>query len=390
LRSSGYKVKFIEFKKITMLFTAFFLLITVTFLFSIKPSSRKREINISWLEIIFCKAVPIAQSYIKPKMNFNFSLTKILFGFDIDKPYTIITNQIALVHAAEKFKTLHDESEAEPPTVIPSANDADEPEGKKIEETTIKTQSGGKPSAKDISIRNNTSYSIDVQKLLDEKLSFGIDNKQPQVLIFHTHASEAFTPDGKDCYLPSDPDRTEDENFNVIKVGAVMADILNKAGIKTLHDKTLHDYPSYSGSYQRSLATVQKHLKENPSIKVVLDIHRDAIITSDGAKLKVCATIDDEKTAQAMIVCGSNGGGLDHPKWRENLKLAVRIQAKMNEKYPNLARPISLVNERYNMHTSAGALLFEIGSSGNTLQEAINSGKCCADSIAQVLKEIAE
>ncbi|NLB80957.1 MAG: stage II sporulation protein P, partial [Clostridiaceae bacterium] len=331
------------------------------------------------------KSVPITHSRIIPKIDYEFSITKLLFGFDIDKPYTIITNQIALVSAAEKCrpafcKTQIEQSQSSQATLTSENENA----GETTEQFEAITSS---ISVADINIRNQTSYAIDVQKLIDEKPSFCIDNKQPQVLVFHTHTSEAYAPDEKNNYSPTDPGRTEDEKFNVVRVGDIITEKLNKAGIKTLHDKTLHDYPSYSGSYKKSLDTVQRNLKEHPSIKVVLDIHRDAVITKDGTSLEVSATINDKKTAQVMIVCGSDGNDLEHPNWRENLKFAILLQAKMNTLYPGLARPLLLVNERYNMHTSTGALLLEIGSSGNKLNEALRAGEYCADSIAKVLLE---
>lgn len=384
LKAEGYHVKFIEFKKVIMLSATVFAIIMLALFGQSVSISKVKMTDVKWLKVFFCQAIPFAQTHIKPDAGIDISLTRLIFGFDISKPHTIISNQIAVVYGAGKAK---EEQEATEIIPVPSATAT--ADAIKIEEITISPQSGANNmSAEGINIRNHTSHSVDAQKLINEKLSFSIKNDAPQVLIVHTHSSEAFTPYGRDYYVPTDPDRTEDENFNIMKVGAVMAKTLNDMGINTLHDKTLHDYPSYNGSYKNCLATVQRYLKEHPSIKVVLDIHRDAIATSDGKKLKVCTTIDDKKTAQVMIVCGTNGSGLEHPSWKENLKLAMRFQAKMNQLYPNLARPLSLVNERYNMHASKGALLIEVGSNGNTLEEAINGGTLCAISIANVLEEL--
>ena len=384
------RIKFIELKKLTMPAAAAFALLFLTAFGQGVSALAAKNIDPDWLKLFFCRAVPFAQSQIKPRVSLSISLSDMLFGFDLSKPQTIIFNQIAAVKAAEKYNQAKETEESEPVTVMPAFSEKESDREKDIREITVDLQNTEENNvpAKDINIRNHTDYEIDVQKLLNEKPGLKLDKNKPSVLIVHTHTSEAFAPSAENNYTPSDPDRTEDENFNITRVGSEMAKVLSEAGIKTLHDKTLHDYPSYNGSYKNCLATVQRYLKEYPSIKVVLDIHRDAMQTSDGKKLKVCTTIDNKKTAQVMIVCGSDANGLEHPKWRENLKLALRFQAKMNELYPGLARPLSLVRERYNMHTSEGSLLIEIGSNGNTLEEAINGGRSCAVSIAQVLKEL--
>jgi len=215
-----------------------------------------------------------------------------------------------------------------------------------------------------------------------------LNKKGPQILIVHTHTSESYAPSNKNYYLPTDPDRTQDMNFNVVKVGEEMTKTLKGMGINVIHDKTVHDYPSYNGSYKSSLATVQKNLEKYPSIKVVIDVHRDAMITADKTKLKLCTTIDGKKTAQIMIVTGTDQGGLTHPSWRENLKFAIKLQSRFSKMYPTLARPINLARERYNMHTTTASLILEVGSNGNTLEEAINGGTYAAKALGAFLKDI--
>ena len=390
----GYRIRYIEFEKLKMILTATAALLMVVFFGQGLSVKMTHFVDTKWLEIMFCQAIPVAQSHINPKINIDITASEILLGFDINDPFTIITNQIASASASNWTSASFEQEvvkiiETPSPTSSSVIHEKIPDDAKMIEEITINPQSAaGYISADGVFVRNNTSYQIDAQKLINEALTFKIDDGAPQVLIVHAHASEAFTPTDKNYYVPTDPDRTEDINFNVVRVGEEIAKILNEKGIQTLHDKTIHDFPSYNGSYQNCLATVNRYLAEYPSIKVVLDIHRDAMVRADGTKLKVTTTIEGKKTAQVMIVSGSDNSGLHHPNWRENLKLALRLQAKMNELYPTLARPISLVKERYNMHSTNGALLLEVGSNGNTLEEALNGGHYLALSLAETLNNI--
>lgn len=132
------------------------------------------------------------------------------------------------------------------------------------------------------SIKNNTRQTAaDIAAEIQAPLPFGVekDSPDPQVLIMHTHATEDYRLSAGLWYSPGDGARTTDTNLNMCAVGRVMADTLNAAGLNTLHDETLNDYPSYTGSYENSRAVVQRYLAQYPSIKVVLDVHRDAIET---------------------------------------------------------------------------------------------------------------
>jgi stage II sporulation protein P len=383
---SRYRTGIIDGKKAVMLGAVIFA-VTAAALFCEKAP---KSIDTAWLKLFFCQAVPMSQGYLKPEIDFGVSPSKLFFGFDVNDPLTIISNQIAVVSAASRAVDPEAEREQTAPEPKPSAVPAVlPPNAKKIEEITVSANGGkGYISSDGVFVKNNTTYDINVEKLINETLKLDIEKGAPQVLIVHTHTSEAFTPTDKNYYVPTDPDRTEDKNFNITRVGKEMADVLNGMGIETLHDDTVHDYPSYNGSYQNCLETVRRNLREHPSIKIVLDVHRDGMMTSDGTKLKVCTTIDGQKAAQVMLVCGTDNNGLDHPNWRENFKLALKIQAKTNALYPTLTRPVSLVRERYNMNTTSGSLLLEVGSNGNTLEEAINGGRYAARAIGELLKTL--
>ena len=182
--------------------------------------------------------------------------------------------------------------------------------------------------------------------------------------------------------------RTTDSRYNVVKVGDVMAEVFAEAGISVLHDRTLYDYPSsYNEAYDKSLAAIQSYLAQYPSIQFILDIHRDAIADAQGNQYKVVTTIDGVGTAAQMtLVMGSDGSGLTHPNWMENLKLAVALQQDILTEYPTLMRPILLRNSRYNQHATVGSLLVEVGAAGNSPEEAALAGRLFAERMVEVLE----
>ena len=237
-----------------------------------------------------------------------------------------------------------------------------------------------------IGIRNDTGENIDVSALLKEELS--VKKGEIQVLILHTHTSEAYTKTADTEYEESDAYRTQDNSKNIVAVGEVMADTLRQNGIGVIHDKTYHDYPAYAGAYKRALDTIAKNTAENQGITLVIDVHRDALQNQSGEYMKTMAEINGEKCAQALIVIGTDKGGLEHKNWRENLKWGLHLQKTMNEKYPGLSRNLHLCNERYNGHTSDGAMIIEIGSNGNTLHEAKRTAKLVGECISSLLNEL--
>ena len=180
--------------------------------------------------------------------------------------------------------------------------------------------------------------------------------------------------------------RTTDTRYNVVKVGDEMAAVFGEAGISVLHDRTLYDYPSYSGAYDRALAAIQSYLAQYPSIRFILDVHRDAIEDGQGNQYKVVSPIEGVGTsAQMTLVVGSDGSGLTHPDWIENLRLAVAIQQEALAEYPTLMRPLLLRNSRYNQHATTGSLLVEVGAAGNAPEEAALAGRLFAQRMTAVL-----
>ncbi len=239
-------------------------------------------------------------------------------------------------------------------------------------------------------MKNSTGLSINIKNLLASKLSFKIEkNNQPQVLIVHTHTTETYLETDAKTYGVNHSSRTTDNNKNMAAIGAIIAKKLNTAGIKTLHDKTQHDYPQYNGSYTRSAKTVNSYLNKYKSIKIVLDLHRDSVTVSGNDKAKLVTKINGKKAAQVMLVMGSQSGSIkNHPNWQENLKLALKLQQTMENKYPTLARPLTLSSSRYNQSLSKGALLIEFGTDMNSLDEAKYSAELVADSLISLLNTI--
>ena len=239
------------------------------------------------------------------------------------------------------------------------------------------------------SIKNNTRQTAaDIAAEAAQPLPFAIekDSAAPQVLIMHTHATEDYRLSAGLWYSPGDGARTTDTNRNMCAVGRVMADTLNAAGLNTLHDETLNDYPSYTGSYENSRAVVQRYLAQYPSIKVVLDVHRDAIETEGGSRMAPVCTVDGRQAAQVMIICGcDNGGSVRLPGWRQNLRFAAAWERSMEGMYPGFTRPVLFSYRFYNQDLTTGSLLIEIGGHGNNLNEALYAGQLAANGLVQAL-----
>ncbi len=207
----------------------------------------------------------------------------------------------------------------------------------------------------------------------------------PQVLIVHTHGSEAYTmPPGQE-YEASGESRTTDTDFNVVRVGDEIAAVLAEYGISVIHDRNMYDYPQYNGAYDRSLAAIEEYQEKYPSISFVLDIHRDAISDSEGNPYKVVSQVGEQLAAQMTFVIGTDGGGLQHDHWLENLKLAAAVQNTLLEDCPTLMRPITVRNSRYNQHCTTGSLLVEMGAAGNSLDEALLSARLFAKGFAETI-----
>ncbi len=233
-----------------------------------------------------------------------------------------------------------------------------------------------------VSVYNRTDYTVDLAPLLDSapRLTKG---EGPQILIYHSHATEAYHPDGNDVYEPSGDHRTLDTNFNMVRVGEEMKEVFEAAGFQVIHDETLYDYPNYNNSYSRSAEGVSKWLEQYPTLTLILDVHRDALAATDGTIYKTAVgTVDN--CAQVMMVMGTDDSGAAHPNWKVNLSLALAVQKRLTDKWATLARPIVLRPTRFNQQLSTGMLLVEVGTHGNTLQEALTAARLYARTVVEL------
>lgn len=234
-------------------------------------------------------------------------------------------------------------------------------------------------SAKGITFINTPNYPADASALLAAPLQFVSKNSEPRILIVHTHTSEG--------YADSPGARSDNPAENVVSVGRIIQKELEKSGIQTIHDTTQNDYPSYNQSYKKAMEVIQQNLKKNPTLEIVLDVHRDYITDQNGNQVKPTVTLKNgKKAAQIMFVMGTDAMGLSHPDWQHNLSFSVKIQDALNKLQPGLCRSINIRTERFNQHMTKGSMIIEVGSAANTLDEAKESAVLIAKGIAEVLK----
>lgn len=244
----------------------------------------------------------------------------------------------------------------------------------------------GDRSKHGIATVNRSGKKEDIPAALAAKLTQTFaDTDAPQVLILHTHTTEGYMTYDGGYYNDGDRDRTRDHRKSVVAVGEAIRLTLEAAGIAAIHDTTVHDQPQYAGSYGRSADTAAAILKQHPTIKVVLDIHRDAIL-ENGAVVKPTATVDGKPAAQMMLITGTvDTAALPHPHWRENLALSTHLQAALDKVSPDLMRPLNTVASRYSQYLSPGWVLVEVGGEGNTVAEAVYSGQILAQTLVKLL-----
>lgn len=237
-------------------------------------------------------------------------------------------------------------------------------------------------------VKNSTDLSIDIKTYLSAKLPYTLENTtEPQVLIVHTHATESYMEEDLGYYYESFYPRDTDDSYNVISVGNAIEKKLQQSGIGVAHCTEHHDDPQYYGAYDNCADSINEYLKKYPTIKLVLDIHRDSITTDEGEKYKPTFVYNGKKAAQIMIMCGNeNYGYYDFPNWEDNLRLGLKLQNTAENKYPGMTRPLYFGNFMYNMNLGTTSLLIEVGSDANTLTEAQYTGELLGDVIATVLK----
>ena len=271
----------------------------------------------------------------------------------------------------ESTETVETESTEEPPP----------------EESTPEAPTPGLPvfSATDtaaIQIKCGFSYSADLAELLCKPLNWNLADGQPAVLIYHSHATESFS--STSSYDETSDYHTLDTDQNMVSIGVHLAALLEAQGIKVIHDTALHDQPSYSDAYISSRKSVQDYLKTYPTIRLVLDLHRDAYEDENGNQVAQTVFSQGTRIAPLMFVVGSDYGGGKHPNWQENLALALKLQTLIDDACPGICRNINLRSQKFNQDLSPGTLLVEVGSAGNTHDEALRAAEILASGIVRL------
>ncbi len=264
------------------------------------------------------------------------------------------------------------------------AADSDKTAVGKLIEKTLKPSGS---AVQGVYLRNLTGATINVSSFLSMKSGLPIkSSNSPQVLIIHTHSTESYIMHDKDYYTDSDTSRSLDNSKNVVALGEIVCKKLESAGISTYHIKTQFDNPSYTGSYTRAAAEIKKVLKANPSIKFVLDIHRDAL-SSGNDKIKPVVKVNGKKAAQVMLVMGSQTGSVTgFENWKDNLAIAVKYQKSLTEVDTYFPRALMLSSKKYNQNLSKGMMLLEIGTDANSFEEASYAAELAGEALAKTLK----
>lgn len=264
------------------------------------------------------------------------------------------------------------------PTPAPAAEEKPADTGGDMARTLAVTTEDGYVRVGDVFIKNTSRQTVE-DIAFDGTFAAKLGADAPQVLILHTHGSEAYTmPEGQE-YVSTGTFRTADGSVSVIRVGDEIAAALSQHGISVLHDRALYDDPEYNGAYYRAEDAIEAYLEKYPSISFILDVHRDALEDKAGHQYKVI-TREDPSCAQVSLVMGSSWEG-----WQENLKLAVAVQQHLTDQYPTLMRPVTVRNSDYNEYFTPGSLLVEVGAAGNSLDEALAAARLFAHGFAEVV-----
>ncbi len=249
-----------------------------------------------------------------------------------------------------------------------------------------------KDLSKDYNVLNSTSKEIDEEELLSSPLPYVYKKDVPLVLVIHTHATECYadasisfsTADEKGHYGHYDKSsdtRSDDKSINMVAIGEAFCEVLSEEGVGAVQCRTLNDKDDYNNAYSNSRERIKEYLEKYPTIKYIIDIHRDSLEGANGDKTKTLAS-KIEDTAQVMLVNGISFDG-----WENNLGLALKYKKAMDENYPSLSRPIYLRSAKYNLDITKGSLLLEVGTCANTFEESEKAARLAAKCFALVIKQ---
>lgn len=268
--------------------------------------------------------------------------------------------------------------------------EVEEPEPTPVPVTVKVKEPTRTAAAGEILVTGQCTYTYDKEALLTQPTGLDFSGDGPQILIVHSHSTEAYTPADGLTYEEIPSYRTLDESRNIIAVGETLAEALRRQGVEVIHDTSVNDYPDYNTSYWNTLQRIEAWKAQYPGLQMVLDIHRDAVENEDGEAVALLSAQGGTQAAQLMLVVGTDEGGLEHPHWQENLANALKLQSVLMGQYPGLCRKLDLRTERFNQHVSPGALLIEVGTNGNTLTQAKASAVLLADAIVRTMELMGE
>ena len=224
---------------------------------------------------------------------------------------------------------------------------------------------------------NWSGAEVDCGELISRPLEFPVSG-EPQILIVHTHATEA--------YRDMENYRSRDGEHSVVHVGEVLTEELNARGISTLHDSTFIDcMEGWDDPYVPAEDLIKEYLARYPSIQMVIDLHRDGAVDEEGNQIPLLCEINGEPAAQLLLVMGTDQAGLYHPHWEENLSFALKLQTLGSRDCPGLFRSLCLRASRFNQHLTPHSILLEVGAAGNSMEEAERSVRFFAGELAKLL-----
>lgn len=233
--------------------------------------------------------------------------------------------------------------------------------------------------AETVAVKYNCTVTPDLGALISRPLRWDLTADEPTVLILHTHTTESYTKQGED-YEETAAFRTLDEDYNMLSIGDRVAALLEAGGITVIHDRALHDYPSYNGSYSNARSSIQTYLQQYPGIRLILDLHRDASGDDDN-QMRTYAQVEGVDSAQLMLVIGTGASGLGNEHWEENLALGLKLHVQLEKIAPGIMRYVNLRGQRFNQDLTSGMLLVEVGAAGNSHEEALVAAEVLAQGI---------
>ena len=377
------KITVINFRKITkyiFIFFIAFLLIVIINKIRTKDTKKIKVKNISLIQCLEYE-IPITKNFSEEKNTK--SLNEKILSMQVSLFNNIITlpsneNETNDEPEQKNIEENHPTIEEPKNEEIKQEEHTENKSTEVISDKNIKATYTNKNE--NIEINNQTSFDI-TEVINNSTYSF---NNNKKAIIYHTHTCESYTPTEKYNYSMTDSYRTTDLSYTVARVGDELEEQLKQKGFTVMHNKTYHDYPSYNGSYGRSLKTVQNIFQNNKDTDIIIDLHRDAVGSKSDYAPRV--KIGEEICAQVMFVIGTDGSGLSHPNWRKNLQYAIEIQKIANDMYPGLFRPIILRNARYNQQITNASSIIEVGATGNTLEECLASMKYVAEVINKAVE----